>query len=104
MTILQALKSKVDYPREDCYYEEILIGRGLDKNAEYTDEIARSRAFIGAHADGLFSLLTAVNFSESDISVSLPNMDNVLHVANILYSSIGEPVKNPGIPRVRIGR
>ena len=104
-TIRQALIDEIHYPIPDGFVENKLIERSLDGDREYTLEVSRSKDWKGALADCLFSLVQAVNFSESDKSVgSLSDEDKKRLLVRIrsLYNSIGE---NPelGQPMVYIG-
>ena len=104
-TIIQALIDKVYYPIGEGYVETVLIERGLTASTEYTNVVAKSSSFKGALADCLYSLVQAVNFSESDKSVGNLTDEQrklILRRANDLYEEIGEPVKDDGKPVVYI--
>lgn len=102
-TLLQALRDDVSYPIPVGKLENILITRGLDAEAEFATECGNSDAFKGAYADCLYYLIDAVNFSESDMSISLQDRNLILKKANALYLSIGEEPKSLDIPKVYIG-
>ncbi len=102
-TIAQALKDEIYYPVNDGKIANILLRRGLDGDCEISEEIITSAEFNGAVADCLYSLVEAINFSESDISISLQDKNLILKKANSIYNSIGEPEKNLDMPKVYIG-
>lgn len=102
-TILQALIDEIDYPFPKGKFENKLLARGLNGDDEFTYKVITSNEFKGAVADCLYSLIEAVNFSESDKSVSLPDRDVLLKKMNAIYTSIGEPEKCFGEPVVYIG-
>lgn len=92
-TIAQALIDNIHFPIPYGFVENVCIKRGLEGDAEYNYESANTFAFKGALADCLYSLIQAVNFSESDKSIgSLTDAqrDAILVQVNRLYSSIGE--------------
>lgn len=89
-TIKQALIDDIHYPCSVGFIENRIVFRGLDAEGEYNQEIAHSKAYIGAIADCLYSLISAPNFAESDKTFSLSNRDLILKKANALYRSIGE--------------
>lgn len=91
-TIREALIDEIHYPISVGFADNKLLMRGLDAEAPFTIEVARSPAFVGATADCLASLITAPNFSESDKSVSFSrDVVFILGRANALYRSLGEP-------------
>lgn len=92
-TIGQALMDEIHYPISVGMIENKLIMRGLDCDAEFDMEVAKSKAFIGAVADCLYSLIEAPNFSEADKSISLSDKSLILNKVNALYKSIGEQGK-----------
>lgn len=104
-TVRQALIAEVHYPVPVGFVENKLIERQLDGDAEYTYEVAKSDGWKGAVADCLYSLLQAVNVSESDKSVGTltdKDKERLLVRINSLYQAIGEePVG--GVPMVYIG-
>lgn len=102
-TILQALIDEIDYPFPVGKFENKLLARGLNGDDECTYDVITGNSFKGAVADCLYSLIEAVNFSESDKSVNLPDMDVLLKKMNAVYKSIGEPEKCFGEPVVYIG-
>ncbi len=102
-TIAQALKDETHYPLSNGKILNILLARGLDGDEEITPEIINSDSFKGATADCLYSLVEAVNFSESDISISLPDRDLILKKANSIYVSIGEEPIELDQPKVYVG-
>lgn len=104
-TIQQALIDEILYPLPDGLVENIMIRRGLVDDV-FTKQIADSAEYIGSLADCLYSLITAINFSESDKSIgSLTDKDKVriLARANHYYALLGEEEKNDGEPMVYVG-
>lgn len=102
-TIAQTLIDEIHYPLQDGFVENRLMARGLDAEGEITAEILTGNQFKGAVADCLWSLLQAPNISEADKSVSLPNPDKILNLANSYYRAIGEEEKTFGEATVRFG-
>ncbi|MCD8282210.1 MAG: hypothetical protein LUC22_03035 [Prevotella sp.] len=106
-TVRQALLDEIYHPINVGLVDNKLIARGLDGDAEYTYDTARSDAWKGALADCLYSLIQAVSLSEADKSVgSLTDEDKkrILKLVNRLYDEIGEDEVDDGIPRVTIIR
>jgi len=103
MTILEALKSKVQYPMPDNFYQSIMVGRSIQGETEFSAEISKSKEFIGAYADCLAGLVTYPNVSEGGVSISVSDSVSLLNIANSLYKSIGENVIGKEIPTVTIG-
>lgn len=101
-TILQALKDEISYPLSDGFFENRLLARGIDGESIIDIEVMNSNAFKGAVADCLFALVDSPNFSESDISISLPDRSIILKKANLIYASIGEDEKAIDQPTVYI--
>lgn len=102
-TILQALIDEIDYPFPRGKFENRILERGLNGDDEITSELIASNSFKGAVADCLYSLIEAINFSEADKSVNLPDRDVILKKMNAIYTSIGETDKCVGEPTVYIG-
>lgn len=102
-TIAQALKDEIDYPVSDGKIKNRLMRRGLEGGCEISAEVLDSPEFNGAVADCLYSLVEAPDFSESDISISLPDRDLILKKANAIYLSIGEEEKKIDRPKVYVG-
>lgn len=90
MTILEALKAKVNYPLADNNAEVSLLTRGIaDTSEDFTGEIGVSKAFELAYADMLKFVCTMVNLSQGG-SVTLPsNHDNMKAIANRIYIKYG---------------
>ena len=102
-TIGQALMDEIHYPVPVGMIENKLIMRGLYYEDEFNIDIAKSKEFIGAVADCLYSLIEAPNFSEADKSISLSDKSLILSKVNALYKSIGEQEKSSlAAPRVCI--
>ena len=89
-TIMQALIDEIHYPIGSGIIENKMILRGLNADDEFDFDTAKSKAFIGAVADCLYSLISAPNFSEADKSFSLSDKNLILRKVNSLYNSIGE--------------
>ena len=92
-TVKQALIDAVHYPIPVGFIENTLIERQLDEKTEYSYEVSQSKAFKGALADCLYSILQAVSVHESDKSIgTLSDKDKerlLIRISN-LYKSIGE--------------
>lgn len=104
-TIRQALLDEIHWPLPEGFVDNKLIERDLDGEQTYTLEVHNTDNWKGALADCLYSLLQAVNFSESDKSVgSLSDKDKerLLVRINNLYKEIGED-EVEGLPMVYIG-
>lgn len=104
-TIKQALIDEIHYPIPLGFVENKMIERQLNGDDEYTFEVAQSKEWKGALADCLYSLIQAVNLSESDKSIgtlSDKDKERLLVRINALYKTIGE---SPAIgqPMVYIG-
>ncbi|MES5135651.1 hypothetical protein ABVC71_08130 [Prevotella amnii] len=105
-TVLQALRDEIHYPIPVGFIENKLIERQLEGGAEYSYEVLQTNEWKGALADCLYSLLQAVNYSESDKSVgTLTDEDKrrLLVRINSLYKSIGEPTVDVDNPMVYFG-
>lgn len=102
-SIGQALKDELHYPLSEGFIENRLLSRGLEAEAEISAEIFNDKAFQGAIADSLYSLIEAPNFSESDISISLSEKNLILKKVNAIYEAIGEDPKYLDEPKVFIG-
>ena len=92
-TVKQALIDAIHYPIPVGFVENTIIERQLNEETEYTYEISQSKAFKGALADCLYSLLQAVSVSESDKSVGTltdKDKERLLVRINSLYQEIGE--------------
>ena len=96
-TILEAIVDEVHYPISSGNLENRLITRGLDSDTEFTTEIANSKEYKGALADCLISLVSAPNFTEGDVTISLSDKDKIIEMANRLYESIGEEGYGPSV-------
>lgn len=104
-TIKQALIDEIYYPIPVGLVENKMIERQLDGDDEYTFEVAQSKEWKGALADCLYSLIQAVNLSESDKSIgtlSDKDKERLLVRINALYKTIGESPAL-GQPMVYIG-
>lgn len=104
-TITQALIDEIHYPIPLGFVENKLIERQLSGDDEYSFEVAQSNEWKGALADCLYSLVQAVNLSESDKSIgtlSDKDKERLLVRINALYKAIGESPAL-GQPMVYIG-
>lgn len=103
-TIKQALIDEIHWPIPEGFVDNKLIERSLNGEEEYTANVHESTQWKGALADCLYSLIQAVNFSESDKSIgSLSDKDKerLLIRINNLYREIGE-AEVGGTPMVYI--
>lgn len=93
-TILQALKDEIHYKLSDGFFENRLIARYLNGEAECSTEIFNGKLFRGAVADCLVSLAQAQNYTEGDVSMNLSDkkVEEAKILANSIYKSIGEPL------------
>lgn len=99
---------EIHYPLGVGFVDNKLLARGLEPDgvfgyAEDGRRILTSRAFIGAKADCLFSLIEAPSISEAGKSISLGDRGEILKAANRLYASIGEDEKTIDVPKVQFG-
>lgn len=68
-----------------------MIKRGIDGEAECTQEILTSSEYIGAKADCIRQVvLFPSSISEGGMSISKADLSALLNEANRLYRSIGE--------------
>lgn len=102
-TIAQALIDEIHYPLPEGFISNKLLVRGLDGDDEISVNIITGNQFKGAVADCLWSLLQAPNISEADKSVTLPDRDAIIRLANTYYKEIGEAEKTYGEPTVQFG-
>ena len=102
-TILQALLDEVHYPISQGFAENKLMARNLDGSQSLTPEVLRSKEFIGAVADCLYSLIEAPNFNEADKSFSLADRNIILNKVNSMYRKIGEESVAIAKPMVYFG-
>lgn len=105
-TVIQALKDEIHYPIPYGFVENKCLERGMYPEQELDVEILHSKEYKGALADCLYSLLQAINFSESDKSVgNLTDKQRaiILKRANALYADIGEEEKETDEPVVYFG-
>lgn len=89
MTVLQALKARVNYPMTDMQAMEKLIGRALEPAAEFDSATASGQAFELAYADTLRFVITMVNLSQGG-SITAQNMAGIRETANAIYKKYGE--------------
>lgn len=105
-TIFQALIDEVHYPIPYGFVENVIIKRGLNGESEFTKLISEESSYKGALGDCLYSLVQAINFSESDKSVGTltdKQRELILAKVNKLYKEIGEPLVEDNKPHVFIG-
>lgn len=106
-TILQALKDEIHYPISDGFVENAMIKRNLNGDDEFNHGVSLSNEYQGAYADCLWSLVQAINFSESDKSfgaLSDKDKERILLRVNSIYKAIGEePVELEQKPMVHVG-
>ena len=106
-TIQQALIDEIHYPIPIGYVENVMIKRGLNSEDEFSFDVANSKEYMGAHADCLYSLIQAINFSEADKSIgsfSDKQITAIISQMNKIYEAIGEEPKEVELkPVVYIG-
>ena len=106
-TIQQALIDEIHYPIPVGFVENVVIKRGLNVEDEFTYDVAHSNEYMGAHADCLYSLIQAINFSEADKSIgslSDKQITAIISQMNKIYEAIGEEPKDVELkPVVYIG-
>lgn len=105
-TVIQALIDEVHYPIPYGFVENVCIKRMLNAEEGFSFDTANSNTYKGALADCLYSLLQAVNFSESDKSVgNLTDKQRsiILKRVNALYDEIGEDAVETDEPTVYWG-
>lgn len=106
-TIQQALIDEIHYPIPSGFVENVMIKRNLNPEDEFDYETAHSNEYMGAHADCLYSLIQAINFSEADKSIdslSDKQITAIISQMNSMYESIGEEPKEVELkPVVYIG-
>lgn len=106
-TIRQALIDEIHYPISVGFVENVVIKRGLNPEEEFSFDVAHSKEYMGAHADCLYSLIQAINFSEADKSIgslSDKQITAITSLMNKIYEAIGEEPKDVELrPIVYIG-
>lgn len=105
-TVIQALIDEIHYPIPFGFVENVLVKREIYPEEEFTFEMAKSNAYKGALADCLYSLIQAINFSESDKSVGTltdKQRSLILKRVNALYDEIGEESVETDEPIVYFG-
>lgn len=107
-TIQQALIDEIHYPIPIGFVENVVIKRGLNPEEGFSFDVAHSKEYMGAHADCLYSLIQAINFSEADKSIgslSDKQITAIISLMNKIYEAIGEEPKDVELkPVVYIGR
>ena len=89
MTILNALKTSVNYPLSEDNVTSIVIRRGLSASDDLTTEIANSRQYELAYADLIRFVVTMVNLSQGG-SVTQASVSALVGTANAIYRKYGE--------------
>jgi hypothetical protein len=89
-TIFEALRDKIHYPLKKGFFENVLIERGLDGDDQYTQDVAKDKAYRGAVADCYVALVVSPNIVEGGVSIDQTYKENILKIANSIYLSIGE--------------
>jgi hypothetical protein len=91
MTILEALKARVNYPLTNAQAEEKLYGRDISPYEDFDYRVAQSKGFRLAYADTLRFVLTMVNLSQGG-SITAQASAEVRGTANAIYREYGEPL------------
>ena len=86
MTLLEALKAKVQWPLGDNAFIAALTDRSLTYTDTYT---GISEAFELAQADCLKSAATGPNVSEGGYSISSADRKLMLNMADTIYNKYG---------------
>lgn len=89
MTILEAIKARVNYPMTDVQAMEKIVGRGLNPADAFDASVASEQAFHLAYADTLRFVITMVNLSQGG-SITAQNMAGIRETANAIYKKYGE--------------
>ena len=101
MTVLEALQAKVTYPLGAAFFKTILIERSLAGTDAYTADVAKSKKFRLATADCYKAVAFGVNVTEGSLSISQPERDKLIALANSIYRQYDEQpigaVVQPGI-------
>lgn len=85
MTYLEALKAKIDYPLSDNAFTLALTDRGLVS----TDTYVKGKLFDLAYADCLTVLVSMADKKEGSFSISISEKENLIRLANGIYSRYG---------------
>lgn len=101
MTVLEFLKSRVNYPLTDAQVESICIKRGLDKSEEVDQMLACSPMLQLAYADTLVFIVTMTNISQGG-SVSAGNTTSMLSIANKIYIRNGEQTVDDSVTTFKV--
>lgn len=90
LTVLSALKSKVQYPLPGDFFYAVMVQRELEDGV-CTKDVLDSANFKGAMADCLKQVILYPNsISEGGMSISKADKNDLLFLANRLYREIGE--------------
>ena len=91
ITTLADLKAYVQYPLPSDFFSAVMLGRGLDGDAECTRDVMASAPFKGAMADCLRQLvLYPQSITEGNMTISKADRQSLINEASRLYRSIGE--------------
>lgn len=97
MTIKEALTSTINFSIPVVRVEKALIDAGLDGSAVYakTDERNIDLCFAGL----LLTLITSADVTEDDVSIKLPNRDQLVKIYSAIYKkwNLPDPLANPVI-------
>lgn len=91
MTVLEALKSKVEYPLKENFFLSVLTERGISPTEVFTTIMAKSKEFRLARADCWIAMVSAPHVVEGDYQVSLTDKSNFITLANAIYREYSEP-------------
>lgn len=91
-TILQALKDEIGFPVKQGFFENRLIARGMNSDDEFSADTAKSDTYWLTYADCLKGLVVGMPniVTEGDLSLSGADKDNMLKIANGIYTRYGE--------------
>lgn len=92
MRIVTALQNSLSFPFSYEQAEVIAVKRGLDLEADFSQEIANSEEFQLSQADAMRLLLSApTSVSEGGVSISFSDRKLLRSMANAIYAKFGEP-------------
>lgn len=90
MTIIEALKSIINYPIEDNKVALISMKRGLIPEDETSQAVLLSKEFELATADVYLLLVSTPTIAEGGYQISMTDKGNMLELAKAIYCKHGE--------------